>query len=159
METAAAVTKKPAAEPLGDGAPPATIKTHAKRSCNGTRKLRPSRAKGGASLYKDVAETIACPSITVDTVERVCKGLRDALIHDVREHGSFKIYGLSTFKLKHMHGRPARAHKMYDMNTKKMVEREVAARTPSKRVVGRVLAPLQKLLRDPHEGAPSPSAP
>ena len=159
METAAAATKEPAAEPLADGAPPATIKTRAKRSCNGTRKLKPSRAKGGATLYKDVAETIACPSITVDTVERVCKGLRRALIHDVREHGFFKIYGLSTFKLKHIHGRPARASKMYDMNAKKMVEREVAARPPSKKVAGRALAPLQKLLRDPAEGAPTPSAP
>ena len=110
-------------------------------------------------MYKDVAETIACPSITVDTVERVCKGLRRALIHDVREHGFFKIYGLSTFKLRNIHGRPARASKMYDMNAKKMVEREVAARPPSKKVAGRALAPLQKLLRDPAEAAPSPSAP
>ena len=150
-----AAAKVPAAEPA-KGSPPATKLARAKRSQYGTRKPRQSRAKGGASLYKDVAETIGCPNITEETVQLVCQGLRKALIREVREHGTFKIYGICTFKLKHMHGRPARLQKVYDLHTNTMVEKDFAARPPYKKVSGRVLAPLQNLFRDSSEGSPAP---
>ena len=128
--------------------PPESKPTRAKRSPAGTKKPKQSRAKGGASLYKDVAETIGCHGITDETVQQVCEGLRKALIRDVQKHGAFKIYGLGTFKLKQILGRPARTQKFYDRHTKSTVEKHIAARPPYKKLSGRVLAPLQKLFKE-----------
>ena len=128
--------------------PPESQPKRAKRSPAGTKKPKQSRAKGGGDLYKDVAETIGCHGITDQTVKQVCEGMRKALIRDVQVHGVFKIYGLGTFKLKQILGRPARTQKFYDRHTKSTVDKDIAARPPYKKLSGRVLAPLQKLLKD-----------
>jgi hypothetical protein len=130
----------------------------AKRSPAGTKKPKPSRAKGGASLYKDVVESIGCQGITYETVNQVCEGVRKAAIRDLQKHGQFKIYRLCNLKLKQILGRPARTQKFYDRHTKSTTDKHIAARPPYKKVSGRVLAPLQKLFRGPCEDAPAPCA-
>ena len=146
------------ANPLAVGVPSESKPKRAKRSPAGTKKPQQSRAKGGASLYKDVVESIGCQGITYETVHQVCEGVRKAAIRDLQKHGQFKIYGLCNLKLKQIMGRPARTQKFYDRHTKSTTDKHIAARPPYKKVSGRVLGPLQNLFKGPCEDAPAPCA-
>ena len=103
---------------------------------------------GGASFYDDVAQSIGCEGITAGVVKSVCESIRKALIRDVQQHGHFKLTNIGTFKLKNVHGKPARMLKRYDRHTKALVEKHFAATPPFKRLSGRPLAPLQKIFRE-----------
>jgi hypothetical protein len=146
---------------LAVDAPSESKPKRAKRIPAGTKKPnkpKPSRAKGCASLYKDVVESIGCQGIAYETVKQVCEGVRKAAIRDLQKHGQFKIYGLSNLKLKQILGRPARTQKFYDRHTKTTTDKHIAARPPYKKVSGRVLAPLQKLFMGSCEEAPAQCA-
>ena len=116
---------------------------------------------GGASFYQDVAQSIGCEGITAEIVQSACEAIRKALIRDLQKHGQFKLSNIGTFKLKHVHGRPARKQTFYDRHTKALAEKHLAATPPFQRLSGRALAPLQKLFRssceDACEDAPTPS--
>ena len=119
-----------------------------KRKRTKGNKKQASATGGGASFYEDVAKSIGCAGITAGIVKNVCESIRKALIREVQQHGAFKISNLGTFKLKHVHGKPARMLKRYDRRTKGVVEKHLAASPPFKRLSGRALAPLQKLFRN-----------
>ena len=122
-------------------------------------KKQASAKGGGASFYDDVAQSIGCEGITAGVVKSVCESIRKALIRDVQQHGHFKLSNIGTFKLKNVHGKPARMLKRYDRHTKALVEKHFAATPPFKRLSGRALAPLQKIFRESScEDAPAPVA-
>ena len=124
------------------------VEVATKRRSHKWNKKQASAKGGGASFYDDVAQSIGCAGITAGIVKNVCESIRKALIREVQQHGTFRISNLGTFKLKHVHGKPARMLKRYDRRTKGVVEKHLAACPPFKRLSGRALAPLQKLFRN-----------
>ena len=116
-------------------------KTRAKRSPNGTKRARPAKAADN-NFYEGVSRSIGCPNITTETVQKVCEGLRKAVIRDVQAHGQFKLYGMAMFKLTHRKGRPAHVRKVFG------AEKTIPAKPPHKRVFARALKQLKCILSE-----------
>jgi nucleoid DNA-binding protein len=133
------------------------VEAATKRKSHKGNKKQASAKGGGASFYDGVAQSIGCEGITSGIVKSVCESIRKALIREVQQHGQFRITNLGTFKLKQVHGKPARMVKRFDRHTKAVVEKHYAATPPFKRLSARALAPLQKLFRGSScEDAPAP---
>ena len=138
---------------------PTSKDTKKNKGGKGKKKEKPDSDKRGAeaSFCDDLAQSIGCKGITTDIVQNVLASIRKAIIRDVQKHGHFKLANIGVFRLKHVHGKPARKQKIYDRNTKGFVEKAFAATPPCKRLTGRAMAPLKRIFREScEEGAAAP---